>query len=127
MENMNWTMSPALKKKGRLTNRMLRDAHMLQAEIKKTKMKNIHPTQHRTKDGDRQTKQGENMIQIIVLNIAKCNYQQNSNNTRLIWPEPERACARLPTMQRSLRNIPIYLVFLSFVVGASATISLHFC
>lgn len=30
----------------------------------------------RTKDGPRDTKTWQNMIQIIVLNIAKCNYQQ---------------------------------------------------
>lgn len=84
-------------------------------------MKNTNPTQHRTKDGRRETKQGENMIQIIVLNIAKCNYI-NETATAQAW-----AWARLPTMQPSLRNIPIYLVFLSFVVGASKTISLHFC
>lgn len=75
---------------------------------RKKKMKNTNPTQHRTKDGRRETKQGENMIQIIVLNIAKCNYI-NETATAQAW-----AWARLPTMQPSLRNIPIYLVFLSF-------------
>lgn len=102
---------------------MLLDAHMLRAEIKK--MKNIYPTHHRTKDGDRETKQGENMIQIIVLNIAECNYQQNGNNTRL-YGEPERAwacqrCNSLPV------TFPSTWYFSRSFVGASETISLRFC
>lgn len=71
--------------------------------------------QHRTKDGSRGTqKTRQNMIQIIVLNIAKCNYQ----HTTRIDDERTRAetkcyvCCRL---QPILQNISINF-YVSFAI-----------
>lgn len=112
-----------------------RDTHMLRAKIKTKDQsepvdartmdtKQNETKQHRERRTDQETKQGKNMIQIIVLNIAKCNYQQQHTNT---WAcaysmpvQSQRQMQRLleQSMQRSAQHFHLFL-FLSFVVGAA--------